>query len=457
MDEQLLVSTEISLPTEIEIKNARLYTKGIDLLKLARDYGTPLRYTYLPSIADKVTQMIGYFQTAFQEYDYRGRYSYYYCTKSSHFRHVLQHVLQAGAYIEISSAYDIALVQSLIDDHTINADMQVICNGYKTALYQDGIIGLINAGKVKVVPILDSQSELYGYIQGVTISQMELGIRINLSELIADLNLSRFGLSPADIIRLYKKEIAPSQDVQITTLHFFYEKGIEDQDRYWDILEDVVSFYCQFSQINPDLHTLDLGGGMPFRSKVDDDFNIQFWVWRIVSTIQRICRRYKVDDPNIITEFGKYTVAEASGTLFKILEYKMLQSQDWAIVDGSFITQLPDSWAIQQTYPIVPVNNLDAPRRPFVLGGLTCDSADRYPAVENADKVMLPCDKDDQYIAVLHTGAYQESLSGFGGVNHCLIPSPRHIIIDRDDDDHLRYTIFAEKQSSTNLLKILGY
>ncbi|MNL56224.1 arginine decarboxylase [compost metagenome] len=103
------------------------------------------------------------------------------------------------------------------------------------------------------------------------------------------------------------------------------------------------------------------------------------------------------------------------------------------------------------------MNNLQEENRPFILGGLTCDSADVYPNVKEHKTVMLPHSDQEQFVAFMHTGAYQEALSGFGGVNHCLIPSPKHIIIDQGDNDELEFTTFSEKQTSDQLLQILGY
>ena len=37
------------------------------------------------------------------------------------------------------------------------------------------------------------------------------------------------------------------------------------------------------------------------------------------------------------------------------------------------------------------------------------------------------------------------------------MPSPRHILIDRDKEGQLITTIFSEEQSSDSMLKMLGY
>jgi arginine decarboxylase len=77
------------------------------------------------------------------------------------------------------------------------------------------------------------------------------------------------------------------------------------------------------------------------------------------------------------------------------------------------------------------------------LGGLTCDSQDFYNAEAHSNAVFLPkiVEKEEQYIGFFNTGAYQESLSGFGGLQHCLIPAPKHVIIDLDENGEYIYKI----------------
>lgn len=55
------------------------------------------------------------------------------------------------------------------------------------------------------------------------------------------------------------------------------------------------------------------------------------------------------------------------------------------------------------------------------------------------------------------SGAYQETIGGFGGLQHCLIPTPKHILIDRDENGEITTKLFAEQQTAEQLLKILGY
>jgi arginine decarboxylase len=66
-------------------------------------------------------------------------------------------------------------------------------------------------------------------------------------------------------------------------------------------------------------------------------------------------------------------------------------------------------------------------------------------------------DQERQYVGFFHTGAYQESLGGYGGIQHCLIPAPKHVIVDRLDDGTITTRLFQEEQSSGTMLQILGY
>ena len=61
------------------------------------------------------------------------------------------------------------------------------------------------------------------------------------------------------------------------------------------------------------------------------------------------------------------------------------------------------------------------------------------------------------YILVFHTGAYQDSLSGYGGIKHCLIPAPKHIIIDRDETGNFVDYVYRNEQSVEEMFQLLGY
>jgi arginine decarboxylase len=252
--------------------------------------------------------------------------------------------------------------------------------------------------------------------------------------------------------------------VKLKMLHFFVNSGIKDTSYYWSELSRFVHMYCDVKKVCPELDTIDIGGGFPIKTSIQYEYNYRYMVEEIIRTIQRICGEEGVPEPHLFTEFGIFTVGESGANLYSILDQKLQNDKElWYMIDGSFITNLPDSWALNQRYILLAVNNWQERYRRIQIGGLTCDSQDYYNSETHSFQVFLPNlpkdpkNMEPQYIGFFHTGAYQESLSGYGGIKHCLIPAPKHVIIDRDENGNLKSWLFAEEQSSESMLRILGY
>jgi arginine decarboxylase len=129
------------------------------------------------------------------------------------------------------------------------------------------------------------------------------------------------------------------------------------------------------------------------------------------------------------------------------------------MIDGSFITHLPDAWGLNQKFIMLAVNKWAENFHRVNLGGLTCDSMDYYNSEAHSSEVFLPKIENGEplYIGFFHTGAYQDTLGGVGGLQHCLIPAPKHVLIDKDAKGKIKTRLFRDEQTSSSMLKILGY
>merc|ERR1711974_469146 len=145
---------------EFTLNNSALEFHGIDLMSLVEEYGAPLKFTYLPKISDNIQRAKGWFSEAIKKHDYQGTYNYCYCTKSSHFKHVLHTALKNDIHIETSSAFDINIVENLKAEGKISNKTFVICNGFKRDQYIQNIGRLINSGHKNCIPIIDNYEEL---------------------------------------------------------------------------------------------------------------------------------------------------------------------------------------------------------------------------------------------------------------------------------------------------------
>ena len=112
------------------LQDNSLHFHGIDLHALIKKYGTPLKITYLPKISQQIQKAKKHFNDAIDDLNYNGEYFYCYCTKSSHFRFVLDEVLKNNVQIETSSSFDIDLIHKLWQAGKVGKDKIVVCNGF---------------------------------------------------------------------------------------------------------------------------------------------------------------------------------------------------------------------------------------------------------------------------------------------------------------------------------------
>jgi arginine decarboxylase len=108
----------------------------------------------------------------------------------------------------------------------------------------------------------------------------------------------------------------------------------------------------------------------------------------------------------------------------------------------SLFQSMPDSWAIKQLFPIMPIHRLNQkPTRHAVLGDITCDSDGKVDQfIDRRDvKKTLPLheyDGSDYYLAAFMVGAYQEILGDlhnlFGDTNavHVRLSPAGEVILD---------------------------
>ena len=75
---------------EFSVVDNELNFHEVPLMDVIKQYGTPLKVTYLPKITSQIQRAKRLFNVAMAKVDYRGNYNYCYCTKSSHFSFVLE-------------------------------------------------------------------------------------------------------------------------------------------------------------------------------------------------------------------------------------------------------------------------------------------------------------------------------------------------------------------------------
>jgi len=138
---------------------------------------------------------------------------------------------------------------------------------------------------------------------------------------------------------------------------------------------------------------------------------------------------------------------------------KVLERQLSDIYYGNYslFQSLPDVWAIDQLFPIMPIHHLDRkPDRQAILSDITCDSEgkiDRFigrGSVENTLAVHVPPEGEDYILGVFLVGAYQETL----GDLHNLLGDTNVMSVTYDEDGKFR---FHDELEGDTIAEVLSY
>ncbi|WP_196895474.1 type III PLP-dependent enzyme domain-containing protein [Aureivirga marina] len=459
-----LIEQSYYFPQEgFDLRNGYLTFHGVSLKYLIEKYGTPFRFIYLPKIGDQIKKTRNLFKRAIKNHNYKGRYHFCYCTKCNHFYHVINEALKHQVNLETSSEFDIDLILNLAEKEKIDKQRIIIHNGYKTEEYLHKIVKLQEAGFENSIIILDSISE-FKRLKAIRTEQvLKIGIRMAINEEAQSAYYtSRLGIPANEVLEFFQKNIQKNKNYQLKMLHFFVDSGIKDTLYYWGEFQKALELYIELKKRSKTLDSFNLGGGFPIRNHLGFSYDYEYMINEIIKNIKEACQKEEISEPDIFTEFGKYTVGESGAIIFKVLEKKQQNdAETWYIINNSLMNTIPDAWGIHEKFILLPVNKWNKEYGRVNIGGISCDHSDYYNSEDLNQEILLPkieeTENEPLYLGFFHTGAYQDSISGYGGIKHCLIPSPKHVIIDRDEKGNFVDYVYREEQSAGDMFKILGY
>ena len=127
----------------------------------------------------------------------------------------------------------------------------------------------------------------------------------------------------------------------------------------------------------------------------------------------------------------------------------------------SIFQSVPDSWAIDQVFPVVPLNRLhEEPDRDATLADITCDSDGRidtfigtHRGTENTLRVHSLEPGESYSLCIFLTGAYQEIL----GDLHNLFGDTNTVHVSLKEDGSLNYEQIIEGEDVTDVLDYVQF
>jgi arginine decarboxylase len=148
-----------------------------------------------------------------------------------------------------------------------------------------------------------------------------------------------------------------------------------------------------------------------------------------------------------------WEVCDRANNFAKLAQYKSEEFDDLRkllsakyLCNFSVFRSVPDHWAIDQLFPIIPIHKLnETPTDSATLVDITCDSdgvVDRFVDLHDVKEVLEVHDLkagEPYYLALMLIGAYQEVMGNF----HNLFGTTNeaHVIIDGDGQYHISRVI----------------
>ena len=125
----------------------------------------------------------------------------------------------------------------------------------------------------------------------------------------------------------------------------------------------------------------------------------------------------------------------------------------------SLFQSLPDYWAIQQLFPIMPIHRLNTPpTRNAIIVDMTCDSDGTINNFVNPKKAsksltLHEMNQNPYYLGIFLIGAYQETLGGL----HNLFGDTNAVHVDCDENGEWEIKNLIEGDSIKEVLSSVQY
>lgn len=396
-----------------------------NLRYLAEKFGTSLEILFPYIIEERVEDLLDLASSITKRLKYQGKFYYHYPMKASQTKEVVMAMVGEGANIEVSSYNELYIIKKMLEQQSFNENIRILCNGPKTDKYINLIDELQHRG-LKVIPIIEGQNELNTF----QFSKYDVGIRLDIpirSKVNPTKQVDRFGFPKNELLKM-------SSFKNLKILHFRLGK----LEKTRDILETAKSamdVYAKLKKTNPSLDSIDIGGGMPIPYERKSKYSTEKILEKLFQMLKREAEKREIPHPNLICEWGKFMVAPAQVTIFKVIDTKPIKNKNikankWYVIDGSLMNDLIDTWGpLEQKWFVAPLNNkFDNKLEDIWISGSSCDSDDIYTGIDGS--VTLPDYNYDEneplYIAFFDTGAYQDALAS----HHCMLSSPIKIIAE---------------------------
>ena len=386
---------------------------GVDALKLAKEFGTPL----VVYDVQKIKQQFRAFQNAFAEENVN--YAISYASKAFATIAIYQVINELGGHVDVVSggelytALEAGFPAEKISFHGNNKTADELLMAVQNHV---GVIVLDNFYEIKLLTqILQKTSA-----QVQVMLRLTPGVSAHTHEYDqTGQEDSKFGFD----IRSGQAEqafleVKANKQMNLIGLHAHIGSQILATAGFKlevEKLMQLVNSWQQKYDYQPRI--LNLGGGFGIRyTEQDDTITAQTFISQIVQTVKKCAQISHLKMPAIWIEPGRSIVGEAGYSLYTIGARKEVPGLlPYVAVDGGMGDNIRPALYQAQYETLLAENPHAKPVETVRLAGRYCESGDII-----INKLALPKSKPGDVIAVLATGAYGYSMAS----NYNRVPRP---------------------------------
>lgn len=347
---------------------------SLDLYKMVKDFenqgvNLPLLVRFPGVIKSQMKRLNSCFEKAIKEQDYQGKYFGVFPVKVNQQRHVIEDIVESGSEynfgLETGSKPELLIALSYMQ-----SDRLIICNGFKDEAYVEMALLSLKAGR-NIFLVVERMKELDLILKLSKRIDVrpQIGFRLKLqtqSEGLWEKSsgfTSKFGLSPSGLLKAIEKVKKEKFLDCVKLLHFHIGSQLPSIQPIKSAIKECSRFMAELFSMNCQIEYVDVGGGLAVdydgsgsSTRNSTNYDIQEYANDIVFALDSICKEKQIPSPHIITESGRFLVAQSSLLICNVLDSYELGRKEKIKVSkkaSSFLKELND---IYQSIPLVSCN-----------------------------------------------------------------------------------------------------
>jgi diaminopimelate decarboxylase len=419
-----------TIPGYLEIKNNHLLINGVDAIKLADEFDTPLFVVSAPRIRYNIARLL-------EAKSHHSKLKLCFASKANNLLGVLRVVREAGIDVEVNSGGELfkalraGFRPEQIEMNGISKTEQEIAEAIEAGIYT------INLDSPFELELVERVAARMNKRANVTVRLVAGVSTRSHAGLQTALYTSKFGVSPSQAREMMLRAVAKPDLINLAGLHIHVGSQTPDPEPYaeafaamWDHL------LWLHRETGHKLQHINIGGGIPVNYLRDDahaneisederamlgaNLTAAEMMANAIDVVRASAREagaeHLLDDLEIVMEPGRAVIADAVTILTRVRNVKTRPEtkEAWVLTDAGYNLMLSMVLYHWYYHAVNASRAGEAHSERYRMAGPLCDGGDVYFDLHGdghlPDCRLLPSNVQvGEVIAMLNTGAYTAS------------------------------------------------